>query len=150
MSQDLYISEDQWAFMMWYDETADYVPPPAPNQTTGWTYIMEPNVPINPGQGYAYYQNPESELAETSKVTFSGQLKSSDASYGTNPSPGFDLLSYSGPPIEQFGWNLIGNPFTASLQEGVGTGVYMTDMEPALWIWEGGETSNYIVWRYKK
>ena len=147
VADDFSIDGDQWTFLQWYDETVEFTYPPAPNQENGWTLIVSKDFPINVGQGYAYLQTPESKSAETAKVTFAGQLKSNDVSYGTLPPAGLNLLSYNGPPYNQYGWNLIGNPYSASVQEDIGSDLYNDNMEDAFWIWEGGTYNNYIVWR---
>jgi hypothetical protein len=56
-------------------------------------------------------------------------------------------MQYSGPSVDDYGWNLIGNPYSAALVEGAGTQALAVNMERAVWIWEGGERNNYIVWR---
>ncbi|MEJ2594076.1 MAG: T9SS type A sorting domain-containing protein [bacterium] len=141
---DFYIEGLQPTGLMWYDENVNYIPPPAPNAANGWTTILDLEYPIHVGQGYSYYQASE-RTAETGRVTFTGQLKSDDIDYS---SAGLDLLQYSGPAPEQYGWNLIGNPYTAALVEGTGTVTEIANIEPAAWIWEGGNTNNYFVWRF--
>jgi hypothetical protein len=147
IAEDFPIGGDQWAFLQWYDETVEVTYPPAPNQANGWTFVVSKDFPVNVGQGYAYLHNADNSAEETATVTFSGQLKSKTVSYGSLPPSGLNLLSYSGPPLVQFGWNLIGNPYSASIQEGIGSMLYNDNMEDAVWIWKGGDYNNYIVWR---
>jgi len=138
---------EQWSFVQWYDETVEITYPPAPNQANGWTFVVSKDFPINVGQGYAFLRSAEKTATENAIVTFTGQLKSKKVSYGNMPPSGLQLLSYSGPPIVQFGWNLIGNPYSSSIQEDIGSALYNDNMEDAIWIWKGGTYNNYIVWR---
>lgn len=118
-------------YLQWFDET-----------TNTYNEIIPVDVPLNAAQGYAVY----STLGTDNTVVFEGILNSISSN--------IDVTHSATAP---YGWNLVGNPFTASIDwnhviprlsgTGINNSIYYLDAASGAWLtWNGstGSGSQYI------
>ena len=95
--------------------------------TNMYSDIVPVSQPLNPGQGYALWNN------STATATFTGTLNT-----GTVGSSG--NLSRSGAGYANYGWNLVGNPYCSAIDWDAASGWTKTNVDDATYIHRDAST----------
>ncbi len=96
------------------------------NNSTGDYELVDNDATLTPGKGYI-------TRSEVGKVTFPGNINTADVTAGLQRSSA------------GLGWNLAGNPYTASVDW---TQISKTNVEDAFWLWKNDENV-YGTWSTK-
>ncbi len=96
--------------------------------SNGYSDVVDIDVPLTPGQGFAIWNQFGDNMA-----SFTGTLTSTATRALTRAADGFGN-----------GWNLVGNPYSSSIDWDAATGWTKTNLNNAIYIVNGGGWATYI------
>ncbi len=86
-----------------------------------WSYIVDPNIPLNVGQGYMVWLDKDTKQDAT--AIMEGQLQATDL-----------LLNVAFTDLS-LGWNLLGNPFSSAID--LDEGIWGGNTTGTVYVWDG-------------
>lgn len=116
-ANQLFFNHDPEVWLKEYNESSN-----------GWSYLSDLETELLVGKGFAYWI---SAARQDTTVEYQNNLRSDDLVLNSSSTPS---INYTG---SDYGYNLIGNPFSSSLDWDDDSWVY-NDIEETVWVWEDG------------